>query len=304
MKLLNINNEMGMLKTVVLGIADDLGGIPKLSECYDPKSKENVENGTFPIEKALCKELHEFYNILLKYDVEVLRPTQIKDLNQIFTRDIAFVIDNKIILSNIIEEREIEITGISYILDSINSKDILILNDKSRIEGGDVIVHNDFIFIGYSKENDFNKYKVSRTNIDAVNDIKNLFSEKQVIAFELKKSDLDARENALHLDCCFQPIGKDMAIIYEGGFKNIADVDYLINLFGKDNLIKISKEEMYNMNSNIFSISDNIIVSEKSFIRLNSILRKRGFIVEEIDYSETAKMEGLLRCSTMPLARL
>ena len=219
MKLLNINNEMGMLKTVVLGIADDLGGIPKLSECYDPKSKENVENGTFPIEKALCKELNEFYNILLKYDVEVLRPTQIKDLNQIFTRDIAFVIDNKIILSNIIKEREIEITGISYILDSINSKDILRLNDKSRIEGGDVIVHNDFIFIGYSKENDFNKYKVSRTNIDAVNDIKNLFSEKQVIAFELKKSDLDPRENALHLDCCFQPIGKGIAIIYEGGFK-------------------------------------------------------------------------------------
>ena len=304
MKLLNINNEMGMLKTVVLGIADDLGGIPKLSECYDPKSKENVENGTFPIEKALCKELNEFYNILLKYDVEVLRPTQIKDLNQIFTRDIAFVIDNKIILSNIIKEREIEITGISYILDSINSKDILRLNDKSRIEGGDVIVHNDFIFIGYSKENDFNKYKVSRTNIDAVNDIKNLFSEKQVIAFELKKSDLDPRENALHLDCCFQPIGKGIAIIYEGGFKNIADVDYLINMFGKDNLIKISKEEMYDMNSNIFSISDNIIVSEKSFIRLNSILRKRDFIIEEINYSETAKMEGLLRCSTMPLVRL
>ena len=74
-------------------------------------------------------------------------------------------------------------------------------------------------------------------------------------------------------------------------------------MFGKDNLIKISKEEMYDMNSNIFSISDNIIVSEKSFIRLNSILRKRDFIVEEINYLETAKMEGLLRCSTMPLVR-
>jgi N-dimethylarginine dimethylaminohydrolase len=60
---------------------------------------------------------------------------------------------------------------------------------------------------------------------------------------------------------------------------------------------------MYNMNSNVFSISENIVVSEKGFTRLNTELRKRGFIVEEIQYSEIAKMEGLLRCSTMPLKR-
>ena len=79
---------------------------------------------------------------------------------------------------------------------------------------------------------------------------------------------------------------------------------FLNNLFGKENLINISKDEMYNMNSNIFSISDNVIVSEKSFDRLNSILRKKGFKVEMIDFSEIAKMEGLLRCSTLPLNRL
>ncbi len=61
---------------------------------------------------------------------------------------------------------------------------------------------------------------------------------------------------------------------------------------------------MYNMHSNIFSISEKVIVSEKSFTRLNQLLRKKGFIVETITYSETSKMEGLLRCSTMPLKRL
>ena len=60
---------------------------------------------------------------------------------------------------------------------------------------------------------------------------------------------------------------------------------------------------MYDMNANIFSISEKVIVSEKGFTRLNIGLRKRGFIVEEIQYSEIAKMEGLLRCSTMPLKR-
>ena len=120
---------------------------------------------------------------------------------------------------------------------------------------------------------------------------------------ELKKSDNDPRKNALHLDCCFQPIGRDMAILYKGGFKNNADFNFLINYFGKHNIIEVSREEMYNMNPNVFSISEKIIISEKGFSRLNSKLRKRGFIVEEISYAEIAKMSGLFRCSTMPLIR-
>ena len=38
--------------------------------------------------------------------------------------------------------------------------------------------------------------------------------------------------------------------------------------------------------------------------KLNQSLRKRGFIVEEVPFAEIAKMEGLLRCSTMPLIRV
>ena len=63
------------------------------------------------------------------------------------------------------------------------------------------------------------------------------------------------------------------------------------------------KEEMYNMNCNVFSISENVIVSENNFIRLNEWLISKEFTVEKINYSEIAKQEGLLRCSTMPLIR-
>ena len=80
-------------------------------------------------------------------------------------------------------------------------------------------------------------------------------------------------------------------------------MDFLINYFGKENIIEVSKEEMYNMNSNVFSISDKVIISEKEFLRLNTELRNRGFIVEEVSYAEIAKMSGLFRCSTMPLIR-
>ena len=57
------------------------------------------------------------------------------------------------------------------------------------------------------------------------------------------------------------------------------------------------------MNSNVFSISEDVIVSEKNFTRLNSWLSKQCFIVEKVPYSEISKQEGLLRCSTLPLIR-
>jgi len=107
----------------------------------------------------------------------------------------------------------------------------------------------------------------------------------------------------LHLDCCFQPIGKDKAILHRNGFLVEEEYQFLLDYFGKENVFEISKDEMYNMNSNIFSISENVVVSEKNFIRLNTWLRAQGFVVEEIPYAEIGKQEGLLRCSTLPLIR-
>ena len=120
---------------------------------------------------------------------------------------------------------------------------------------------------------------------------------------QLNKSDEKARDNALHLDCCFQPIGKNMAILYKGGFKYKKDIDFLINYFGEENIIEVDTEEMYNTNVNVFSISENVVVSDTTFVRLNMQLRRRGFTVEEVNYSQIGKMSGLLRCSTMPLIR-
>ena len=107
--------------------------------------------------------------------------------------------------------------------------------------------------------------------------MKTTFPNRKVRAFELKKSDINPRENALHLDCCFQPVGNKQAILFEDGFKNSEDVAFLVDYFGEENIIRITREEMYEMNSNVFSISPKVIISEKGFVRLNSELRNRVF---------------------------
>lgn len=300
---LNIKNETDFLEIVLLGIANDFGGTPRLNECFDPKSRENVRNNTFPIQMDVIEEMNNLYKIFQKYNVEVLRPKNIRGLNQIFSRDIAIVINDKIIIPNIIVDRSEEKKGIESILDRIPSNKIVRMPSESRLEGGDVIIWNEYIFVGYSEEKDFNKYKVSRTNRSAIEFLQNYFLEKKIKGFQLCKSDIDPKENALHLDCCFQPIGKNCAILYEKGFKKQEDVDFIVNIFGKKSIISVSQQEMYNMNCNVFSISPEVIVSDKSFIRLNQELRNRDFIVEEVSFQEIAKMGGLFRCSTMPIKR-
>ena len=162
---------------------------------------------------------------------------------------------------------------------------------------------NDYIFVGTYSGDDYSGYITARTNIDSVIALQELFPDKIVKSFELRKSNTNPKENALHLDCCFQPIGKDKAILHKNGFLVESEYEWLLNFFGEENVFEITKEEMYNMNSNVFSISEEVIVSEQNFTRLNTWLREQSFIVEEVPYSEIAKQEGLLRCSTMPLIR-
>ena len=300
---LKVNNETSRLSALVLGSAVDNGPTPKAEEAYDPKSLEHILAGTYPKEQDMVNEMEAFNTVLKKYDVTVFRPEQIENYNQIFTRDIGFVIDDVFVKSNILPDRERELDAIQYIIDQINPKKVVRPPEEVHIEGGDVMLWNEYIFIGTYKGSDYKEYITARTNLQGVQYIKDLFPNKIVKEFDLVKSKIDARDNALHLDCCFQPVGNDKGIIYKNGFREEADYLFLVHLFGKNNLFHITRDEMYHMNSNVFSIDTNVVVSERNFTRLNNWLRANGFVVEEIPYAEIAKQEGLLRCSTLPLIR-
>jgi len=300
---LNVKNETSRLRAVILGTAKSCGDTPKIEDAYDPKSLEHIKAGTYPIEEDMVKEMEAVAAVLEKYNVTVYRPVLIEDYNQIFARDIAFVIDDVLVKANILPDREKELDAIQYIIDKIDPKKVIRPPEEAHIEGGDVMVWNDHIFIGTYRGADYSDYIVARTNKAGVDFIAESFPHKTVKSFDLVKSQTEPRDNALHLDCCFQPIGKDKAILHKEGFRDENEFNWLLDFFGKENCFIISKEEMYNMNSNIFSIAEDVIISEKNFTRLNTWLREKGFTVEEVPYAEIAKQEGLLRCSTMPLIR-
>ncbi len=301
---LNIKNETSRLRSVVLGQPGSMGETPTLEESYDAKSYDSIKKGIYPVEEDIVKEMNAFEEVLLKYDVEVIRPSIIEDYNQVFARDVAFVIDDKMIISNVIQDRADEQDAYRGTFEKVKWRDIINLPESAHVEGGDVIVWNDFLFIGTCFSEDYRNFKTARTNEYAIDILKQYFPKKRIIDLELKKSDTVPYQGVLHLDCTFNPVGTDKCIIYKNGFVDESDYRLLLDIFGEENCFHIDDQEMFEMNPNIFSISPEVVVSDKSFVRMNRFLTDEwGIKVEEVPYREISKMGGLLRCSTLPLVR-
>ena len=300
---LHVKDETATLKSVVLGRADHLGPIPDINALYDPKSISHLKNGTYPKEEDLIPEMEAFKLVLEKHGVTVIRPESIADCNQIFARDLGFVIDDCFVFSNILPLREKELDGIKGLVTYFSSTKIIRLHEEAHVEGGDVLLFGDHIFVGVCTRPDYPEIITARTNWRAIEELRKNFPHKKIHPLELRKSK-DPYLNALHLDCIFQPVGSTLAILHPEGFENQSEYNALKAHFKDENCFEITSEEMYEMSCNVFSISPTVVVSDPAFKRLNQWLIAKGITVEEVSYREVAKQEGLFRCSTLPLNRL
>ena len=119
----------------------------------------------------------------------IILPYHAKYPEQVFTRDIGFTLGEQIFVADmahdvrkdrkVTERQWLEDEGISY---------YNIIGDE--IEGGDVIIDQDTIYIGLS----------NRTNQEAVNHLSELLNKQ----FEVIS--IDFQEKFLHLDCVFNII--------------------------------------------------------------------------------------------------
>lgn len=297
-----IVNEWSPLQQVLVGIGRGMGTAPALENTYDPKSREHVLAGTYPTEASVRIELTEFRTLIASFGVKVLTPPEL-GLNQVFTRDIGFVIEDKFVKTSMVSDRADEQEALEDLLQGYPEENLLIPPPDVRIEGGDVMPIDNQIWVGYSEDADFAKYTTSRTNARAVEWLAEVFPDWQVKGFQLKKSDTKPRRNALHLDCALGIFGLGHAIMHPQGFKSKIDVAFLREHFNENRCMIVSAEEMYHMNCNLLSINESNVISERNFERVNAQLKAWGYTVHEVTFSETAKMEGLLRCATLPLRR-
>lgn len=216
----------------MIGIGEGMGGVPALEETYDPQSRHHVLQGSYPSEADVTRELNDLVEILLNQGVQVIRPDFL-GINQVFTRDIGFVIDDTFILTHMVEDRALEQKGLDSMF-ARNPLQVIQPPADVQMEGGDIMPMRDEIWVGYAKKNTFDEFTTARTNEAALDWLQSSFPKRKVRPFELKKSDTDPYHNALHLDCCLAPLGLGHLIFHPEGLINSSDRDALMGMYPED----------------------------------------------------------------------
>lgn len=237
---------------------------------------ENID-----VDKALHQH-NTFVQALIENGVhtDLIEPSE-KYPEQVFTRDIGFTIGDTVFISEMAsdirqgEEQELEKWMETH---HVNFKRLA----GHRIEGGDVIIDRDTVFVGVS----------SRTSKKAIQKLQAELHDFEIVPISFN-------EKYLHLDCVFNILSPTEALI----FPEALDAATIRMLAERYTLIRVNEKEQFALGTNVLSIGNQKVFSQPQNVQVNKHLTARGFDVIEVDYSEIIKSGGAFRCCTMPLIR-
>lgn len=283
-------NETDPLKKVIIGRTE---GYRKVEE-YVQRVNISQEKG-LPSQKRLTREFATFTDVLLDHGIEVLTPSYVGKFvyDQLTPRDIGVTIGEKFVLCNMQNSsRRYEAAGIFKHIVSMEGPEPTILLPPEHdilLEGGDVIVDKEHIFVGLTR----------RTNQKGVDFLKNKFEPAfQVVSVPCRS--FSEEERILHLDCVFNPVGAEHALIYSEGIKFIPEA-----ITDNYQLTEVDKAEQKALSTNVLSIDESTVISRDhtSCRRVNEAMRKAGLEVITLPFDGAPATGGSFRCCTLPLHR-
>lgn len=200
---------------------------------------------------------------------------------QVFTRDIGFTINDHVFLGAMASDiRQGEEEKLKQWLEEQRLPFDQFLG--APIEGGDVLIDNDKLFIGIS----------SRTSKQTIKEIQQRLPDHQVLPIPFN-------EKYLHLDCVFNILSPTEALI----FPEALSAGTINQLAEHYDLIRVNAQEQFSLGVNVLSIGNKRVFSQPQNVMVNQQLAARGYEVIEVDFSEIIKSGGAFRCCTMPLVR-
>lgn len=102
----------------------------------------------------------------------------------------------------------------------------------------------------------------------------------------------------LHLDVVLTIINPELILIYKDGLEK--DSYELLEKYQK---IEITKEEQFELGTNVFVVDENTVIVNSNHTRLIKEIQKKHLKVIPLNMSQTAKDGGAFRCTTCPLER-
>lgn len=283
---LQVYSETGRLRSVVIGFPDTFvhpEPINPKHELYHPEHPEA------PCREKMITEFAAFRAALESHDIEVLQPVDVPEVpDQLTPRDIGFVVaDTFVICSMTADNRRDEWKGIQHILEEMSVEHVIRAPADITIEGGDVVLDRGTLYVGLSE----------RTSIEGAEWLREQYAWRYRVQLVPLK-ELHHGEDILHMDCTFLPVGEHHCLIYPPGFHQIPKC-----IQHNYEWIEITKDEQFELATNVFSISPKQVISRRKAARVNELLREAGFEVIELDFDECPKGGGSFRCATLPLFR-
>ncbi|MCM3710558.1 dimethylarginine dimethylaminohydrolase family protein [Sporosarcina luteola] len=269
------NTEYDSLRRVILCQPKFMAIEDIINDTQKQYADENID-----VELAM-KQHEEFEKLLRELGVEVIKlPSSEQFPEQVFTRDIGFTVGEEIFVAEMASDiRKGEEEALEEFLEDEN---ISYQTTTDRVEGGDVIVDRDKVYVGIS----------SRTSDEAVRNLQRDLPKHKIIRVPFN-------EKYLHLDCVFNILSPEIGLI----FPEALSADMVETLSQSYKLIEVSPEEQFTMGTNVLSIGGNKVFSLPQNKQVNAAMREHGFEVIEVDFSEIIKSGGSFRCCSMPLER-
>ena len=286
-----VHSEYGALSNVILGTGTGYHRDPDRVEVVNATQAATFASSGRPAAAKVEAEFSGFGTALTAAGVTVheprLAPASVQD--QTCPRDIGFVIGETFVEAGMrASSRVEEIDGIRHILDGWTGPRLRVPPGLS-LEGGDVIVDGDVVYVGAGQRSDAAGAEYLSARFGQTH---------RIIA--LPTTPASRGEEVLHLDCTFQPLGLGHALIYPGGLARIPAV-----LRDRYAWIELTRAEAAALATNILSLApDHLIArSHPACARINSELRAAGYRVTEVDFDAVPSTGGSFRCATLPLRR-
>lgn len=271
----NVNTEYDTLKRVILCKPKFMAIEDVINDTQKKYAEENIDT------ELAMKQHQEFEQLLVAHGVKVITlPSSEKFPEQVFTRDIGFTVGDEVFVAEMASDIR---KGEEEVLEEfLEDENIEYQTTTDRVEGGDVIIDRDKVYVGIS----------SRTSDKAVRNLQRDLPKHDIIRVPFN-------EKYLHLDCVFNILSPEVGLI----FPKALSADMVEMLSQNYKLIEVSPEEQFTMGTNVLSIGDGKVFSLPQNVNVNTAMRAHGFEVIEVDFSEIIKSGGSFRCCSMPLER-
>ena len=289
---LNITNEFDPLSHVVVGTGTGYHRDRARVEVVNETQQRAFNAGAYPSEQTLLGEFAAFKAVLKENNIHVyeprLAPVTVQD--QTCPRDIGFVIGDVLVIAAMRNHsRAEEFAGIRHLLEYWHGH-VIEAPDDAFLEGGDVIIDDQHIFVGYGQRSD-------RAGVEFMQDV---FGQAYEIVPMACRS-VAQGENILHLDCTFNPLGLGHVLIYKNGLLNVPPI-----VTEKYIEIPVDRIEAEALATNVFSIRPDTVIARSApqCARVNAVLKDLGYRVIEVDFDLVPSTGGSFRCVTMPVHRI